>query len=1456
MRKTYVLLGLFVITLATAFLFSGNHPDGSEEEEEEGFMAKQDRINFAVQQEFELTKDPQLMRVPRERLLEADRIRNEKLFAEGNQRAVGGIGWEERGPGNVGGRTRALLYDLNDAANGYKKVWAGSVGGGLWFTNDITASAPQWERANDFMGNLAITTIAQNPANTQELYIGTGEGWFNLDAIQGLGIWKSSDGGLTWSQLSATNNSNFYFIQKIAVTSAGVVLATTRSNGLYRSADGGTSWTKVLGSGVNGATSNRAADIEIASNGYIYCSIGIFSTDGIYRSADNGLNWTKIYSAASDESRIELACAPGNSNVVYAMIEDNNGADNILGTSDDNGIKKLIASTNAAAAVPAWNTMTTPGWCDNGANGNADFTRGQAWYDLIALVDPTNENTMYIGGVDIHKTTNAGTAWTQLSQWGNNCSAGSLVHADIHALVMKPGSATEFLVGSDGGVYRTTDAGASFAYRNSSYNVTQLYACAIHPSSTNYFLAGAQDNGSQKFSAGGINNTTTASGGDGGFCHIDQDNPSIQITSYVFNNYYVSTDGGASFSSFSKNNNGQFINPTDYDDAGNILYGADAAGNYFRWANPATNGTSNTVSVAAFSSAKITHVAVSPITANRVYFGLDNGSLVRVNSANTGTTATGTVIKTGLAGTSITCIAIDPANEDHMLVTYGGYGITSLYESFNATQASPTWTSVEGDLPDMPVRWVMFDPRNTDWALIATELGIWSTDNLNGASTKWNPTNAGLSNVRVDMLQYRSSDRTIAAATHGRGLYTATVPSSTTPTIHFTVSSASGAEKFAGKTGCRPYKDYTVNMMIDNPPTGNANITLGIQAGATATQGMDYDLTTNNNFSSPSSSFVFLSDSVNAQAITVRVYDDRSVEGIENFTLNYSISGTTNAVAGAGNQTCTFTIVDDDNAPGSGSSNSFLVGALSGSSNGQSPFLSLNQRAKFQYLFTAAELIAAGLKSGPLSALSFTVTSKSSSVPFGSFTLSLGNTNESILTGGFVSNSLTQVYSGNLLSSVGVNTINFTTPFAWDGVSNLIVQTCFDNGAVNAAANDFVEATLNPIGSNIWCTAYTASNSPAAICTATASSLSTIRPRIRFTQTFGQTPVESTLNSVGNVYLGPNADIYIYSSVDNELIGRIQNLSSFDYGCTEVTVDREGAGAVAFWNNNAGNFLASKTIRVVPTNSNGGGQYTITLYYSQTEKTGWEAVTGQNWNNIQLVKVPGRIADFIPGVTSAESGSSVQVSTPVRSTIGNIYALSYTFTTGFSGFGAGIPGMSALPVTLISFKGQLQENSVLLEWTTGVEQHSKNFEVERSTDGSTYATIGKVNAAGNSVAQKQYSFRDRDLSEVNYYRLRINDIDGHSRLSNVVMVRYKASEQQVWINGNPFKDYIDLGFARSAGEVKLQLVSSSGAVVLEKIFSGVQKKIRWQMPSFITNGAYVLRTLIDGQAFTNKLVRH
>ena len=752
-------------------------------------LPEMDNMEGLIREEFMKTMDPKTGTVPVERLLLVQKLQR-KQFAEqkasGTEGPVPGISWSERGPDTVGGRTRALHYDLSDPT--HKKVWAGGVGGGLWYTNDITAATPVWNKVNDLFDNLAVTCIAQHPFNTNLMMFGTGEGWFNIDAIRGLGIWFSNNGGSTWTQLASTNNSTFYHVQDLIFAPVGGGgpcsfsdpgwLATTRDDGVMKSIDSGTTWTKVLGNGVGGGNLDAAADLE-AVYYYVYATLGMpgYPNGGIYRSCNAGTDWERIYQAGSNEERIEIAPGPS-VNIswhMYALI------------SNTNGEIEQIMKTDNADTVPGsaviWTPKNLPRWCDGG-DSSSDFTRGQAWYDLIAAVDPNNHELVYIGGVDLFRSTNSGTDWTQLTQWGNLCSQ-PYVHADIHNIVLTPSlvfpnPGNEWLIATDGGIVRTINSFGSFTSRNKSYNVTQFYSCAFHPTNPNYFLAGSQDNGTHRFNTSGVNTTKMVTGGDGGFCHIDQTNGNLQITSYIKNYYWVSNDGGNSFLTRYYDAGGLFINPTDYDDNAEILYAGSHPGNYLRWSNVATDSAYTALSIPDFGGGTVTHVAVSPLTANRVYFGLNNGRVVQVDNAHN--VPTSKILSTGaIENGSVSCIAVDVGNEDHLLVTYSNYGITSVWETRNASATPPGWTNVEGNLPDMPVRWAIFDPRNSNWAILATERGIWSTDGL--PSPTWTATNNNFANTRVDMLAYRPSDRLLLAATHGRGLFSTNIPAAVPVTL-------------------------------------------------------------------------------------------------------------------------------------------------------------------------------------------------------------------------------------------------------------------------------------------------------------------------------------------------------------------------------------------------------------------------------------------------------------------------------------------------------------------------------------------------------------------------------------------------------------------------------------------------------------------------------------------------
>lgn len=735
-------------------------------------IPKKDRPDLAWEQDFLKTLDPALGYPPTERLNTAyQKVQQFKTF----KTPIPGMAWEERGPSNVGGRTRAIMFDPNDVTK--KKVWAGGTTGGLWYNNDITNVSSTWTKVNDFWDNISISSIAYDPNNTLIFYVGSGEGWtasssYPGSSTRGTGVWKTADGGTTWAQLSAS--TGYYYVMDLAVrnesgTSALYVAVDSRyyngvwhgSQGLFRSINGGTSFTQVLPN-IAGSP-YTPADIEIGADNRLYIgskrnSFGDGGATILY--SDNGTTWTadSSYSSLASSGRIELACAPSNSNIIYGLIEANNK------------VEKVVKSINKGVS---WSDIAKPVDGDAGIP-STDFSRGQGWYDLILAVDPNNENAVFTGAIDLFKTTNGGTSWTQISHWYGGFGFPE-VHADQHAIVFQPASSTNIVFGNDGGIYFTstgTSVTPTFSNRNSSYNVTQFYACAMSGTTgSNNFLSGAQDNGTQRFTTAGVNSTTEVRGGDGAFCFIDQDNPTYQISSYVYNTYDLSSNSGVTFITtlVDDETTGNFINPADYDDRENILYSGYSTTQILRIKSVTSTPSAPTpVSITGMST-EASHISVSPYSSvgtSTIFIGTETGKLFKVVNAHSTPTVTDITGASFPAG-NISCVEIG-VSESELLVTFSNYGVTSIWYSSNG---GTSWVSKEGNLPDLPVRWALFNPNDRKQVLLATEVGVWSTTDISIASPDWDPTNSGLANVRVDMLQVRNSDKIVIAATHGRGVF-------------------------------------------------------------------------------------------------------------------------------------------------------------------------------------------------------------------------------------------------------------------------------------------------------------------------------------------------------------------------------------------------------------------------------------------------------------------------------------------------------------------------------------------------------------------------------------------------------------------------------------------------------------------------------------------------------------
>lgn len=758
--KKKLLLGLLGISMFTSsFLFAQVENEDSPKER--------------IEHEIAMTIDPALGRVPFERLVQEREKLRKGLQDKTVKTAISGLNWYERGPNNIGGRTRALMFDPNDAAK--KRVFAGGVGGGLWYNNDITSSVSSWTKIDDFWANIAIGSIAYDPSNTQIIYVGTGEGWSSSDALQGAGIYKTTNGGTTWNLIpsttgAATYANNFKYTQKIVVNSFGEVFAGTQT-GILKSTDGGANWSVSL------AGTNFVSDLEIGTDGVIYAAFGKGASSGrIYKSTDRGVNWTDI-SPDYTQQRVEIALAPstsGATQVIYAM------ADASPSANSPAWIKK---STNAGTT---WTNLT-----------NTAILGGQGWYDMILAVHPTNSDLVIAGGNVIGRTIDGGTTWT-LQAYGTP-------HPDQHAVIFRQSGSTynEVIIGNDGGVIYSPDYGnsadvsPSFSTRNTGYNVTQFYGISMkNIAGDGYIVGGTQDNNTLRITSAEnvIGSGTNVNGGDGITSFVDQDDPTIALVSAQYGSYRKMNTTTSTSTSLGVTSS-QFITTADYDSQNNIFYSDNTNGTSI-WKVRSINGTPVATSYTTGVPAGTSFIRVG-LTAHTIFVGTGR-AISRFNTGgrvykitNFGEAGQTTTLIGTLSNGSISSIAIG-ATENEILVTQTNYGIKSVHYTNNG---GTTWVSKDEaahGLPDVPIRYGIFNPLDRKQVLLATELGVWSSTDITAANPGWGVTNTGLANVSCHQLYYRAADNTVAVATHGRGAFTAKLISC--PTNVVKTGSMSGTE--------------------------------------------------------------------------------------------------------------------------------------------------------------------------------------------------------------------------------------------------------------------------------------------------------------------------------------------------------------------------------------------------------------------------------------------------------------------------------------------------------------------------------------------------------------------------------------------------------------------------------------------------------------------------------------
>jgi photosystem II stability/assembly factor-like uncharacterized protein len=686
-------------------------------------------------------------------------------------------GWMSLGPVNVGGRTRSIILHPSDPLC----FWLGSAGGGIWQTVD---GGKHFSPVDDFMASLAVTSIVMHPTNPKVILAATGEG-VNGPVPRGAGIFLTTD-GKHWNQVKATATHEFYFINRLAISADGKVCFAATSNpenwelkgAIFRSDDKEHSrWTKTFdGQFVDVECHPTDPDKVIAAtdDGNVY-----YSDEG-----GNAGKWQSSSHANPWSGRVELAYCRKNPAIIYASVNINHGE---IWRSKDGG-KTFERRASEAGPGELANYLDDQGDYDN----------------CIWAGDPTNEDFVIVGGINLFRSTDGGDTLVSISDWVNSKSA----YADNHAIVASPGfngttNKTVFF-GNDGGIYKTDDVYTvgndpdrenGWINLNNDYGVTQFYGAAGNGGGM--IVAGAQDIGTLRYDPGDQTQKWKAIfGGDGGFCAADPTaNSNILYGEYVFADVHRSLDGGATESKEisgtfwdgktwcwkptpytiddAQFNRALFIAPfiLDPNDSARLLVGGGAL-----WrTNDAKADTDNTkgptwksIKPAIEGKDYISAIAVAPGDPDVIWVGHTSGRIFKTtNGLSDSPQWKGlTVSRGGRLRRYCHRLAIDPRDHKVVFATFGGYRPGNIWKT---DDGGSRWIQVNDPLPQapMPVRDLAIHPSRSDYLYLATEVGVFASEDT---GKTWSPTNEGPTSCCVDQLFWM--DKTLVAVTFGRGIFT------------------------------------------------------------------------------------------------------------------------------------------------------------------------------------------------------------------------------------------------------------------------------------------------------------------------------------------------------------------------------------------------------------------------------------------------------------------------------------------------------------------------------------------------------------------------------------------------------------------------------------------------------------------------------------------------------------
>ncbi len=628
--------------------------------------------------------------------------------------------------------------------------------------------------------NAGILKVEIDAASPNTVYITTGPGHSSsassktgAEAPLGQrGLWKTTDGGQTWTNLNVTNDGGRVSAMDVITDPLNRqrVIASMYGAGLFRSENGGQAWTLLAGglpaSGFGRIALTVGPPLQPSQNSTIYAAVAKSDDTllGIYGSTDNGATWT----------RVTLPQAPGQANYNLAITVDPTDA-------------RVVYYGTAA---------------------NADNDGGTLW-----------------------RTTNAGLSWQDLSK-GDATSGG--LHADRHAIAVARNNPNIVITGDDGGIWRTNNAKAAAANAvawtslNNTLNITQFQMIALHPTSLDFIVGGTQDNGSNRYS--GNASWTNFAEGDGGFAYIDQSNPKVVWHTYQNDNKEtgfgprVTLDGTVNNidwtdrgcrkcqtqpGGFNATDRVSFYAPLNGNAGftganGNVvyfgtqrLYRTADRGATWRGLGASSDGFGADLSKGeGYLTAIAAHPRLNPAQGSDpqgevVWAGTSDGNIqVTTDAGKLGSATWRNVTKAPLPNRFITDIGLDPNEQRRAVATYSGFNAntpTTPGKVFLTNDQGSTWTDISGDLPDTPANSVAVDPNQANTYYLGTDIGVFQTTN---GGQNWVRLGGNLPRLAVYAVRYHAATKNLVIGTHGRGVWKLALTPSAVKAVA-TVSAAS-----------------------------------------------------------------------------------------------------------------------------------------------------------------------------------------------------------------------------------------------------------------------------------------------------------------------------------------------------------------------------------------------------------------------------------------------------------------------------------------------------------------------------------------------------------------------------------------------------------------------------------------------------------------------------------------